>query len=362
MSEYNAQADSKEYRAQANTTMPGTNELRWGILGCGKISHDFARALGAAEHKHKVVATAASSEEKSECFAKKLELEGATTYGDYQELLNDRNVDAVYIGLINNKHCEWTVKALEAGKHVLCEKPFTCNVKEMEKVFEAAKKSKKMCMEAVWTRFFPAWKKVKEIVKSGELGKPVGFNANFGMQLAENRFHLDKGQTPLIDIGIYCISCAMFCFNDEKPEDIAWSGKINKDGVDEWANLTLKYADGKHACLYYNGTIQASTNATLVLEEGRVEFPLFFWCPEEINVFGSDRYSKPKNFNWAFKGDKSEYNLPQTEGLKFEADHFYEMVQKGAGESDVMPLNSSLALAEVVEAIRTKMGVTYAQD
>ncbi|KAI6241052.1 Trans-1,2-dihydrobenzene-1,2-diol dehydrogenase [Aphelenchoides fujianensis] len=251
MSEYNAQADSKEYRAQPNTTMPGTNELRWGILGCGKISHDFARAV---------------------------------------------------------------------------------------------------------------WKKVKEIIKSGELGKPVSFNANFGMQLAENRFHLDKGQTPLIDIGIYCISCSMFCFNDEKPEDIAWSGHINSDGVDEWANLTLKYPGGKHACLYYNGTIQSSTNATLVLEEGRIEFPLFFWCPEEINVFGSDRYSKPKNFAWPFKGDKGEYNLPQTEGLKFEADHFFECVQKGAGESDVMPLNSSLALAEVVEAIRTKMGVKYAQD
>ncbi|KAI6210965.1 Trans-1,2-dihydrobenzene-1,2-diol dehydrogenase-like [Aphelenchoides besseyi] len=361
MSEYNANANSVDYRANPNTKMPGINELRWGIIGCGKISHDFARSLSSAKHQHKIVATAASEEERAACLAKKLNLD-AQTYGDYTELLKDRNVDIVYIGVINNLHCEWTIKALEAGKHVLCEKPFTCNVKEMKKVYDAAKKSGKFVMEAVWTRFFPVWQKTKEIIKSGELGKPVSFNANFGMQIAENRFHLDKGQSPLIDIGIYCISSSMFCFNDAKPRDIKVEVEKNEDNVDLWGNMTFRYEGDQHSCLYYNGTIQSAVNATLTLEEGRIEFPLFFWCPEQINVFGKERYSKPKNYTFELTDDKSNFNCPQTQGMCYEADHVFEMIHKGATESDVMPLDSSMKLAEVVQEVRAKMGVTYAQD
>ena len=144
-------------------------ELRWGIIGCGRISHDFAQAMHKCRNPNRVVAVAASSMDRALDFRKDLGLD-AIAYGSYEELLADPQIDAVYIGVLNNTHSKWTLAALEAGKHVLCEKPMAGTVHEIKAMAEKAREKKKFLMEAFWSRFFPVYGELKKLIDSEKLG------------------------------------------------------------------------------------------------------------------------------------------------------------------------------------------------
>ncbi|KAI6184910.1 Trans-1,2-dihydrobenzene-1,2-diol dehydrogenase-like protein [Aphelenchoides bicaudatus] len=299
--------------------------------------------------------------QRAEKFAKELELD-AKAYQGYDNLLADECVDVVYIGALNCAHLEWILKSLDADKHVLCEKPFVLNTQEMKQVMDKAAEKKKFIMEAFWSRFFPVWRKIRETIESNELGKLQVFGANFGEKLVDNRFHLHKGESPGIDIGYYVVGLAMYAFDDQKPKSAKIVAEKNEDGVEPWGNITLKFDEDRHAVLYYNGTMRASTAGFLAFDNGLIELPYFFWCPERfIKTTGALPDAKQEEFNSPLK-DKDGYNLNNCAGLHYEADHVFEQINEGRTESPIMPLKNTMQILEVIDNLRDQIGVKYDQE
>jgi len=337
-----------------------TKELCWGIIGCGVISHDFARSLKNCKHRNKIVAVGASSSEKSQEFLREFGLD-AKAYEGYQGVLDDHRVEVVYIGLMNFNHLEWILKALDAGKHVLCEKPMVINSTQIKQLMEKAKEKKKFVMEAFWSRFFPAWRKIREIIESKELGALKSVGMNFCQDLAENRFHLHKDASPLIDIGYYVVGLSMYAFDDQKPEKAEIACE-KKDGVDHWGNITLRFKQGGYAVLHYNGALHGSTAAFLAFEKGLIELPQFFWSPERmIKTTGHLPDGKQEQFDFSLK-DYDGYNLPNCAGLHYEADHVFEQIQEGRTESPIMCLTKTKQIVETLDGLREQIGVVYKHD
>lgn len=158
--------------------------LRWGIASAGKISHDFATAVGTlSSSDHKLVAVAARDQEKANEFAKLHDIERA--HEGYERLAKDAMVEVVYVGVLNPQHYEVALLMLEHGKHVLCEKPLTMNEKQSSKLIAIAKEKKLFLMEAIWSRFFPSYQYVRRQIQSGALGDIKNVNVEFGFSIAD---------------------------------------------------------------------------------------------------------------------------------------------------------------------------------
>ena len=174
--------------------------VRWGFLGAGWIAN---RAMGPAVH-------AANNAElfgvASRDRARSAKFEPQNVYNSYQDLLNDPQIEVVYISLANHQHLEWVTRSLEAGKHVLCEKPLGLNALEVEKMIECAQRCNRLLVEAVWTRWHPRFRRIVELVESGAIGEVKSIESQWGFksEMTEN-YRLDPllGGGALLDIGCY---------------------------------------------------------------------------------------------------------------------------------------------------------------
>jgi len=185
---------------------------------------------------------------------------------------------------------------------------------------------------------------------------------NFGEILIDNRFDLSKGEDPMIDIGYYVIGLAMYAFDDEMPANQEIACEKNSDGCDLWGNITLKFKEGKHAHLYYNGTMRGSTAAYFAFEKGLIEIDSFFWCPEGFTLIrGEVEEGKKKEFDFKMKDDEG-YNLNNCAGLHYEADHVFDQINEGATQSPIHPLNNTMQTLGVIEKLRNKIGVKFQQE
>ncbi len=179
-------------------------KIKWGIIGCGNIARKFASDLTLVEGAE-LFAVASRSIEKAQKFAKKYQ--ATVAYGSYDELLLDTTVDIVYIATPHISHAEWSIKAMQYHKHVLCEKPLALNKKETKAIIKTSQQTNRFFMEGLWTRFNPSFIAVKKYIDSGKLGKISNINADFSFLAAkpiESRvFDLNLGGGALLDIGIY---------------------------------------------------------------------------------------------------------------------------------------------------------------
>jgi dihydrodiol dehydrogenase / D-xylose 1-dehydrogenase (NADP) len=339
-------------------------ELKWGIIGCGNISHDFAVAMGQCKNPHKITAVGARSLSAASEFCKANGLTDPKAYGSYEELLKDDNVDVVYIGLLNDLHKKWTLIALDAGKHVLCEKPLAVNYAEVKQMTSKAKEKNLFLMEAFWSRCFPIWHKVREILDSGEMGELRTVHANIGVgQMPDSCHSTEHGSTPLLAIGVYPLLFALWAFPGQRPT-IDVKGYVNDQGSDIWANITLRYEKGRHACLYYNSTTYTPNSAYVGLEKGLLHIPDFLFAPTQLIQTRSTASGVDKEtFDFPLKDDASKYVYPNSSGLHYEADHVYEcVVKRGLKQSDLISLKESELMAQILDEIRLQIGVKYPQD
>src|SRR2546430_1153111 len=180
--------------------------LRWGILGTGNIATQFASGMKSA-HRGRIVAVGSRARESADAFA---ETHGIDAKHDYDALVKDREVDAVYLSLPNSLHHEWTMKALRAGKHVLCEKPFALNGAQSQEMFDVAQKQGRVLVEAFMYRSHPYVPAVDEAIRSGAIGRLQHIRTNFcyrTSKIAGNvRFDRALGGGALMDVGCYCIN------------------------------------------------------------------------------------------------------------------------------------------------------------
>jgi len=220
-------------------------DTRWGLIGAGWIATTaLAPAMHAAENT--VIQAVASRDPK-----RSKALNPITVHESYEALINDPLVDAVYISLPNHLHCEWTVKALKAGKHVLCEKPFAMNVAEVELMIQTAKECDRLLVEAVWSRWHPRMIRGIKLVKSGAIGQINSIDASFTFPASiEGNYRLSKemGGGALFDIGVYPLhAIAAIVGDNAKIELEKCDVNPGSTGIDLTTNWQMRINDSINA-------------------------------------------------------------------------------------------------------------------
>jgi predicted dehydrogenase len=324
--------------------------LRWGIIGTGQIAHHFARGLQAVPDAE-LLAVGSRSLDTANTFADEFDV--PRRYGTYAELAADPDVDAVYVSTPHQDHKASTLLCLEAGKPVLCEKPFAINLGEAREMVETARAKNLFLMEAMWTRYRPTMVKVRELLDSGALGEVRFLSANIGWKAnfdpASRLFNPDLGGGALLDGGVYPVSFASMVLG--APSAIASVASLGETGVDEQEAIALAYESGAVASL--GVTIQASPiSIGLILgTEGRIEIHHDWHRPEGLTFT-------------PYGGESQRFVFPQTEGngYQYEAIEVARCLREGLLESPVMPLNETLQIMATMDTLRAQWGVRYPME
>jgi D-xylose 1-dehydrogenase (NADP+, D-xylono-1,5-lactone-forming) len=275
------------------------NTLRWGILGTGNIARQFAAGLKGSQ-RGELISVASRARETGHAFA--MEYRARTLWLGYENLIKDPDVDAVYISLPNSMHHEWTIAALKAGKHVLCEKPLATNAAQAEEMFDVAQRCGKVLIEAFMYRSHPLTLAVIDAVKHGAIGelKMIRTSFCFRTRSVDGNIRFDSGLTggSLMDVGCYCINFSRL-FAGGEPEQIHAIGKLHSSGVDEYAGATMRFANGIIASMVCGMTVQADNTAYLCGSDGYIEIPIPWKPPsgEAIYVISGSvppRMEKPE--------------------------------------------------------------------
>lgn len=221
-----------------------SQQVRWGILGNANIARVCVAPAIAKSRNGTLAAVGSRSQQRAADLAKK---HGARAVGSYDAILNDPNIDAVYIPLPNHLHLPWTIKALEAGKHVLVEKPIALNAAEAQQMADAAAQHGKLLMEAFMWRFHPRSQRIRKLVQDGKLGKIGSIRAAFTFPVQPNAdnerlFSAEMGGGSLLDVGTYAVSVARWML-DAEPVRVSASA-IWQNGIDINFSATLTFASG----------------------------------------------------------------------------------------------------------------------
>ncbi|KAG5669369.1 hypothetical protein PVAND_017256 [Polypedilum vanderplanki] len=331
--------------------------LRWGIVSAGKIANDFCAALSTfSNEEHQVVAVAARKEADAKEFAETFNI--PKYYEGYEKLANDNEVDAVYIGSINTCHLEDSIMMLDAGKPVLCEKPFALNEKQSVEIFNRAKEKKLFCMEAVWSRFLPSYEYMRHRLDNNDFGEITEVEIEYGKEKLgkmERVVKKDLGGSMLLDIGNYAIQFAQFVFRSY-PTSIKATGKLNDDGVDVEAEIELKYLNGGVAKIKTSAINNLKNQANIYGSKGSMTVDQFWACTYLIDIDGH-----PKE--WKLPEPKQgEFVFNNRAGLRFQAEETRRCINEGKLESDLMPQKETIEIARIRDEIRKQIGVRYDED
>lgn len=297
--------------------------LRWGVIGSAGIAVRSVIPGIRESARGDVVAIASRDLAKAQETANKLDIPQA--YGSYEELLADPGIDAVYIPLPNHLHKEWTIRAAEAGKHVLCEKPIALTAAEAEQMAEACRAAGVHLEEAFMYRHHPRYAMIRDILESGEIGELRGIHGTFTFNSAGSasnvRFHRDMGGGALYDIGVYPISAARLVLGRE-PEAATVQAMFSPkhDNVDMMASGLLEFP-GTIALTFDCAMWAAYRNTLEILgTDGRIEVPSAFVSPQDAG----------SNFFVIGKNGKREVEVPVVNQYALQADNFARIVLDGA--------------------------------
>lgn len=293
-------------------------QLRWGIVGCANIAIGSVIPAIQQSETGVVAAIASRSLDKAQETAAKLNI--PTAYGSYEELIADPDIDAVYIPLPNHLHREWTIRAAQAGKHVLCEKPLAMNAEEAEEMIEACKQAGVLLAEAFMYRHHPRYERMIEVIRSGEIGQIRGILGSFTFNNAGDkdnvRYRADWGGGSIYDVGCYPISAARLLFGAE-PVSACVTAFFSPehDHVDMMAQGVIEFP-GDVALTFDCGMWADFRNKLEILgTEGRIEVPWAFLNP-----------SDGEGFYVVKRGERREEGHLQTNQYTLQVDDFARSV------------------------------------
>ncbi len=254
-------------------------KIKWGILGCANIARKSVIPGIMGAENSELYAVASRSREKAADFAE--EFGAAKFYDNYDELLADQEIEAVYIPLPNGLHKEWTIKAAAAGKHILCEKPLSGKSKaEAEEMFAAAQKNKVKLMEAFMYRFQPFVIRLKEMIDEGVIGEIKEIKSNFAFDISHRkgdiRLNADLDGGALNDIGCYTVNISRYLMGGMPTKVANFFQKETAAGVDLSGSGTLYFEGGKFASLYYSINSYKEQDLEVVGADGIIRIPEFF--------------------------------------------------------------------------------------
>lgn len=341
-------------------------KTRWGILSVGNIAQDFCTGL--IGNDSVIQAVAARDLARAESFAKKYGVKKA--YGSYEEVIADPEVDIVYIGTVPTVHLEHTKMALEAGKHVLCEKPLGINAKQVKEMVELAKSKGLFFMEGMWTRFFPAMKKVREVLASGELGTPLLVQAEFGFN-APNQddptyrlWDATQAGGAMLEIGCYVIAQVMSVFTG-MPSQIACNGTL-RGGVDACGALALTWEGQGSATLMCTIICDTPEEVVIICTNGSIRIHSSAHVPHKVTVSKTIRRGEFQAETLEFPHppipEGHSVNFPASQCFIYQIQGVEQALKEGKTQCEEFTHDESLILAKVMDTYRQQLGVVYPDD
>jgi predicted dehydrogenase len=319
--------------------------IRWGIIGPGKIAHNFAKDLKLVSDG-RLTAVASRNVEKAELFAKEYNAKHA--FGSYEELFNCDDVDVIYVATPHTLHAQWSIMAMDHGKHVLCEKPMGVNLSEVEKMIASAKRNQVFLMEALWSRFNPTIRKVKQLIDAGELGDIGYIHADFafyGLDRSEEGRVLNPNLAggSLLDIGIYPIFLAYVMLG--KPKSIKAVSKFYKTGVEVQTAMIFEYEKAQ-ALLYSGLTSNSEMKAEIAGSKG--------------SIFIHPRWHEAQGYSIEKADTLDKFDQPtKGKGYTYEIEEVHSCLKSGRLESELWSHQNSLDLIGLLDRVRQLSGIVF---
>jgi predicted dehydrogenase len=323
--------------------VPGV--IRWGVIGPGIIATGFAEAMQWAEGGS-ITAVASRSADRAESFGNRFDI--PSRYDDYDALAADPDVDVVYVATPHSRHEVDTIALLRAGKHVLCEKPFALNARQAVHMADEARSRSLFLMEAIWSRFLPAYRSLLQLIGEGRIGEPLLVEGDFGFRRPvdpEHRhFARELGGGALLDLGIYPVQLCTLVLGPV--ERVVADGVVGRTGVDEVVTALLHHPGDRLGVVKAALRVGMTCTARIAGTEGVIDLPALMHCPNSLTVTSA---AGVEVIDASYEGN----------GLRFEIDEVHRCLEEGRTESDVLPLDESIALATTLDTIRAQLGVVY---
>ena len=324
--------------------MDKNRDLNWAVLGTGVIANEMAQAL--VKMNKRLYAVANRTHQKALDFAERYGVQ--KVYDQIDEVFEDEAVDIIYITSPHNTHYEFMKKALEHGKHILVEKSITLNSRELDEMIALAAEKKLVLAEAMTIWYMPIYKKLWEIVQSGQLGKVQIITMNFGSfkeyNMSNRFFNMNLAGGAMLDIGVYALSIVR-SFMEEKPEDIVSQWKASPTGSDEQATILLKNKQEQMATVALSMHSKQPKRAMISCEKGYIEIMEYPRADKAVIVD-------------AESGERTEIESGETANALY-----YEMMDMEqavrSGDASNMQLQYSKDVMDIMTKLRKDWGMKY---
>lgn len=344
--------------------------LRWGILGTGGIAKKFAEGLQQVADRCPVVAVGSRSLDSAQTFA--TNVPGCRAHGSYQALLDDPKVDVVYVALLNHQHAEWCIKAAQAGKHVLCEKPAAMTAGELEQVLAAVCTAGTFFMEGFLYRCHPRWARLRKTLSMGAIGEKRILHAAFCFDAGNKERLLSRAQGggALMDVGCYPLSWLRWMVGEE-PIATTCVAQLNSDGVDLSATATLTFPSGVLATLHTSCVAGRHVGAHIIGTQGWIQASEPWRSPPDQSFFYLHRNSvqadglPPKSILSPvvpYDGIGEKLVAPDDGLNTYAREALVVATHIPDRQAPVMTWDDSLGQARAMDALRHQAGVWWDQE
>jgi len=317
-------------------------KINFGIIGTGRIAGQFATEAS-ANPRIKLLGVCARNYEKTRSFARDHSIENA--YSSVDELLNNKEIDAVYVASFHPTHFPYTIKALAAGKHVLCEKPAVLNREQMERVVESAGKNNLLFMEAMTVGFNPVYQQLKKDITDGVIGDILHLESSYGRVSSKiHKHNPTQAGGALYDIGIYNI----FLMTDilGVPMEISAVSRANKWGVEGSVTCMGKHKNNATSSFYATMDSISGESAKIIGSKGVIKIPASWTVAKEYILETSE-------------GERKNYQVDTDVWLGYEIESFISTLIGGKKENPIMTYESSLNLHTAMDSIKAELGFVY---
>jgi predicted dehydrogenase len=320
--------------------------LRWGILGTGWIAH--AQTADLIANGFTVTAVGSRTADAAAAFAGEFGIPGA--HASYEALVADDEVDVVYVSTPHPLHTSNALLALEAGRHVLVEKPFALNARQARQVVDLAESRGLVVLEAMWTRFLPTMVRLRELIAAGVIGDVRTLIADHDQVLSQDPLarglNPDLGGGALLDLGIYPVSFAYDLFG--APTTVLADAAMTATGVDRQTAIVLGFEGGRQAVLHCALDTRGPNRAVVLGTKGRIELDPVWYTSTSFTVLDSDdvvvdRYDEPVNGR----------------GMQFQAAELERLVTEGLTAGSILPPSETVRILETLDEVRRQIGLVY---
>ena len=326
--------------------MATKNKINWGIIGTGKIARTFTQDLRRVENAV-IYGVASRSGQKAKTFAGEFNAE--KSYGSYEALAADPDIDVVYIATPHVFHFENSMLCLKQGKHVLCEKPMGMHAGQVKTMIAEARKRKLFLMEGIWTRFIPATGLLLDLIQKGTIGEIISVRADFGFRgnpdPKARLFNKNLGGGSLLDIGIYPVYLSMLLLGE--PSGIKAMARMSETGVDSFCSMLLDFPGGEKAILESTFETHTPTEARIFGTSGMLKLHASFHHSRRVSLYRDGEHKETLEVN--YRGN----------GYVHEIEEVHRCLSEQKPESPKLSHQASQDLISVLDRVREEIGLQY---